>query len=120
MVTRRNRGVSSRRFDNRFSATESNVSRDELGVAPGPGAIGVWAASTAADGLLTVRLSGGIQLNRQTIPLEAALSINTENDAPLASAVVQGGARITVDYVEVASGTARIVVMWVGRDLGEA
>ena len=118
MARRGRMGLSSRRFDNRFTVTEANVSRDELGTSPGVGAIGIWAVSTAVDGLLTVRIGARIQLNRQTIPLEAALAINTLNDGPLASAQVRPGDRITVDYVEVTAGTARIIVEFLGADLG--
>ncbi len=120
MARRSTAGVSTRRFDARFPATEANVSRDELGTAPGPGAVGVWAVSTAIDGLLTARIGRGIQLNRQTIPVQATLEIDTENQAPLASATVNSGDRITVDYIEVTAGSARILVLWVGRDLGVA
>ena len=120
MVSRRRRGmITSRRFDQRFAATEDSVTRNELPVAPGPGAVGVWAGSTVTDGLLTVRIGSEIQLNRQTIPeTTAALLINTEEEAPMASRQVLGGERITVDYVEVAAGTARIIVIWAGVDRG--
>lgn len=112
-------GLTTRRFDQRFTVTEAALTRDEIPVAPGPGAVGVWAASTQADGLLTVRLGSQIQLNRQLIPeVGATLPILTEEEAPLASKQVQGGERITVDYVEVTAATARVVVIWVGRDLG--
>lgn len=119
MTTRGAVGITTRRFDQRFTATEAAVNRDEIPVAPGPGAVGVWAASTQADGLLTCRLGSQIQLNRQLIPeVGATLPINTEEEAPLASKQVAGGERITVDYVEVTAATARILILWVGQDLG--
>lgn len=117
--SRRRAGTTTRRFDQRFGATEQAVTRDEMPVAPGPGAVGVWAASTVADGLLTVRIGNDIQVNRQLIPeVGATLPINTEEESPMAARSVGGGERITVDYVEVAAGTARILVIWMGVDRG--
>jgi len=113
--------TSTRRSERVMTASENNITANELQTAPGPGVIGVWAASSAADGLLTCRIGAGIQLNRQTIPQTAAATaiIDTENTGPVATQTVRGGERITVDYVEVAAGTARVVTIFLGRDLGQ-
>lgn len=114
-------GVSTRRSERVLAASENNVTADELQTAPGPGVVGVWGASDAVDGLLTCRIGAGIQLNRQTLPQTAAATaiIETEQTAPLATAQVRGGERITVDYVEVTAATARVIVIFLGRDLGQ-
>jgi len=113
--------LTTRQFQNTFTASANNVSVNELGVAPGPGAVSVWAASDAIDGLITVRIGGHLQANRQIIRDSGTLApILTEEEAPVAQAEVVGGARITVDYVEVTAGTARIIVGWAGIDQGFA
>jgi len=114
-------GISNRRFEEVFSATEANVTADELSVAPGPGAVGVWTASDAVDGLITVRIGNKIPANRQTISDRGTdVPINTEDQAPDGFAQVSGGERITVDYVEATAASARIIVIWVGVDRGFA
>lgn len=104
-----------------MTVSENNITANELQTAPGPGVIGVWAASSQNDGLLTVRIGAGIQLNRQALPQTAATTtiIDTENTAPVATAQVRGGERITVDYVEVTASTARVVTIFLGQDLGQ-
>ena len=121
MTTRRMQGTSSRRSERVLAASEANITSDELQTAPGPGVIGIWAASDAVDGLLTCRIGAGIQLNRQTIPQTAAATviIDTEQTAPLATATVRGGERVTVDYVEVTAAAARVITIFLGRDLGQ-
>jgi len=111
--------ITTRRFENTFAASADNVSVNELGVAPGPGAVSVWAASDAVDGLITVRIGGHLQVNRQVIPdRDTGAPIQTEEDGPIAQATVRGGERITVDYIEVAAATARIIIGWAGIDRG--
>jgi len=111
--------MTTRRYENLFTATTDNISVNELGVAPGPGAVGVWAASDVNDGLLTVRIGGHIQVNRQVIRNSGTNApILTEEEAPVAQAQVQGGERITVDYVEVSAANARVIVAWAGFDAG--
>lgn len=75
-----------------------------------------------ADSLITVRLGANLQVNRQVIPeaSSAALIIDTENVAPLASKIVAAGERVTIDFVEVTAATARVIAMWVGVDVGSA
>jgi len=111
--------LTTRRFETTLAASANNISVNELGVAPGPGAVSVWAASDALDGLITVRIGGHLQVNRQIIPdRDTGAPIQTEEDGPVAQATVRGGERITVDYVEVASATARVIVGWAGIDMG--
>jgi len=113
--------LTTRRFETLLTATANNVSVNELGVAPGPGAVSVWAASDQSDGLLTVRVGGHLQVNRQIIRNSgAAAPIQTEEEGAIAQAVVRGGERITVDYVEVTAASARIIVAWAGVDQGIA
>lgn len=110
-----------RRFENVEAASISNLSVNELGVAPGPGAVGVWAASDQSDGLVTVRIGGHLQVNRQIIRNSGTNApILTEEEAPIAQSEVVGGERITVDYTEVTGASARFIVAWAGVDRGLA
>lgn len=112
-------GVTTRRFETVLAASQNNISVNELGVAPGPGAVSVWAASDAVDGLVTVRIGGHLQVNRQIIPdRDTGAPIQTEEDGPIAQATVRGGERITIDYVEVTAASARFIVGWAGIDMG--
>lgn len=112
-------GLTSRRFEARFTASTTNVTVNELQVAPGPGVVGVWAASDVDDSLITARIGAQIQSNRQTISNRgAAATINTEDQAPDAFAMVRGGEQIIVDIVEVTAMDARIIVIWLGINLG--
>jgi len=111
--------LTTRRFETVLAASTNNISVNELGVAPGPGAVSVWAASDAVDGLVTVRIGGHLQVNRQVIPdRDTGAPIQTEEDGPIAQATVRGGERITVDYVEVAAASARFIIGWAGIDMG--
>ncbi len=111
--------ITTRRFEVVLAASSNNISVNELGVAPGPGAVSVWAASDAVDGLVTVRIGGHLQVNRQIIPDRGAdAPIQTEEDGPIAQATVRGGERITVDYTEVTAAAARFIVAWAGVDRG--
>ena len=113
--------LTTRRFESLETATLANVSVNELGVAPGPGAVSVWAASTVSDGLITVRIGGHLQVNRQIIRNSGTdAPILTEEEAPIATSTVRGGERITVDYTEVTAASARIIVAWAGIDVGLA
>ncbi len=111
--------LTTRRFETVLAASQNNISVNELGVAPGPGAVSVWAASDAVDGLLTVRIGGHLQVNRHIIrDAGADAPILTEEEGAIAQSTVRGGERITVDYVEVAAAAARFIVAWAGVDQG--
>ena len=111
--------ITTRRFEDTFAASTNNLSVNELGVAPGPGAVSVWAASDQSDGLLTVRIGGHLQVNRQLIANRGtAAPIQTEEEGADAQSTVRGGERITVDYVEVTAAAARFIVAWAGVDRG--
>ena len=113
--------LTTRRFETVLTASTNNISVNELGVAPGPGAVSVWAASDAADGLITVRIGGHLQSNRQIISNRGANApILTEEEAPVATSEVLGGERITIDYTEVAAANARFIIAWAGFDRGLA
>ena len=113
--------LTTRRFESVEAATLANISVNELGVAPGPGAVSVWAASDQSDGLVTVRIGGHLQTNRQIISNRGTNApILTEEEAPVAFAQVAGGERITVDYVEVTAASARFIIGWAGIDRGLA
>jgi len=108
-----------RRFEVVLASTTPNLSVNELGVAPGPGAVSVWAASDQSDGLLTVRIGSHLQVNRQIIANRGTDSpIQTEEEGADATSTVVGGERITVDYVEVTAAAARFIVAWAGIDRG--
>ena len=112
-------GITTRQFQDFLTASGNNISVNELGVAPGPGAVSVWAASDQNDGLVTVRIGGHLQVNRQLIRNSGTNApIQTEEEAPVATATVRGGERITVDYVEVTAASARFIVGWAGADMG--
>jgi len=111
--------LTTRRFETVLAASANNISVNELGVAPGPGAVSVWAASDAVDGLITVRIGGHLQVNRQIIRDSGTdTPIQTEEEGAIAQATVRGGERITVDYVEVTAAAARFIVAWAGIDMG--
>lgn len=113
--------LTTRRFESLEAASINNLSVNELGVSPGPGAVSVWAASDQSDGLVTVRIGGHLQTNRQTISNRGTNApILTEEEAPVATAQVRGGERITVDYVEATSASARFIIGWAGIDQGLA
>ena len=113
--------LTTRRFESVEAASINNLSVNELGVAPGPGAVSVWAASDQSDGLVTVRIGGHLQTNRQTVSNRGTNApILTEEESPVAMAQVAGGERITIDYVEVTAASARFIIGWAGIDRGLA
>lgn len=117
MVTRAD--ISTRRFEQLFTATEANVTRDELPVAPGPGLVKVWVASDVSDSLLTARIGGNIQVNRQLMPNKGTNApIEELNQMAAASKRTRGGEAIIVDVVEVTAANMRVIVVWAGIDRG--
>jgi len=106
---------SSKRVEELFTASETDVMRDtDLRQAPGPGAIGFWAASTVADSTISIRVGGVSLINAQVVPDRGAGSPINENDqAPTAMSPTVGGELIQVDLVEVTAMTLRLVAVFI-------
>jgi len=107
---------SSKRVEEVFAATETDVLRDtDLRQAPGPGAIGFWAASTVSDSTISVRVGGASLINNQVVPNRGANAPIQENqEAPTAMAPVMGGELLQVDVVEVTAMSLRLVAIFIG------
>lgn len=107
---------SSKRVEELFTATESDVLRDtDLRQAPGPGAVGFWAASDVADSTISIRVGGVSLINAQIVPDRGADTPINENDqAPTAMTPVVGGELIQVDVVEVTAMSMRLVAIFIG------
>lgn len=106
---------SSKRVEELFSASETDVLRDtDLRQAPGPGAVGFWAASTVSDSTITIRVGGASLINAQVVPNRGADTTIQENqEAPTAMAPVRGGELIQIDVVEVTAMTLRLVAIFI-------
>lgn len=106
----------SKRVEELFTASESDVLRDtDLRQAPGPGAIGFWAASDVADSTVTIRVGGISLINAQIVPDRGTDSPINENDqAPTAMTPTIGGELIQVDVVEVTAMNLRLVAIFIG------
>ena len=104
-----------KRVEEVFTATESDVLRDtDLRQAPGPGAVGFWAASDVSDSTITVRVGGASLINAQVVPNRGTNSPIQENqEAPSAMAPVIGGELLQVDVVEVSAMNMRLVAIFV-------
>ena len=107
---------SSKRVEEVFTATETDVLRDtDLRQAPGPGAIGFWAASTVSDSTISVRVGGASLINNQVVPNRGANAPIQENqEAPTAMAPVMGGELLQVDVTEVTAMSLRLVAIFIG------
>lgn len=106
----------SKRVEEIFTATEADVMRDtDLRQAPGPGAIGFWAASDVIDSTISIRVGGVSLINAQVVPDRGTDSPINENDqAPTAMSPVVGGELIQVDVVEVTAMNLRLVSIFIG------
>jgi len=106
---------STKRVEELFTASENDVLRDtDLRQAPGPGAIGFWAASTVSDSTISIRVGGASLINGQTVPNRGANSPIMElQEAPTAMAPVRGGELLQVDVVEVTAMSLRLVAIFV-------
>jgi len=104
-----------KRVEEVFTASESDVLRDtDLRQAPGPGAVGFWAASNVADSTITIRVGGASLINAQIVPNRGANSTIQENqEAPSAMAPVMGGELLQVDVVEATAMQLRLVSIFV-------
>ncbi len=98
-----------------FTATETDVMRDtDLRQAPGPGAIGFWAASDVADSTISIRVGGTSLINNQVVPDRGTDAPINENDqAPTAMSPVVGGELIQIDVNEVTAMNMRLVGVFI-------
>jgi len=106
----------SKRVEEIFTSTESDVMRDtDLRQAPGPGAIGFWAASDVVDSTISIRVGGISLINAQVVPDRGADAPINENDqAPTAMTPTVGGELIQVDVVETTAMNMRLVAIFIG------
>jgi len=106
---------STKRVEELFTASETDVLRDtDLRQAPGPGAIGFWAASDVPDSQISIRVGGISLINAQVVPDRGADTPINENDqAPTAMSPTRGGELIQVDLVEVTAMSLRLVAVFV-------
>jgi len=106
---------STKRVEELFTASETDVMRDtDLRQAPGPGAIGFWAASTVSDSTISIRVGGISLINAQVVANRGAdTPIQEFQEAPTAMSPVLGGELIQVDLVEVTAMTLRLVSIFV-------
>jgi len=107
-------GGSTKRVEELFTASETDVMRDtDLRQAPGPGAIGFWAASTVADSTISIRVGGISLINAQVVAQDTVPRIQEFQEAPVAMSPTLGGELIQVDIVEVTAMTLRLVTIFV-------
>ena len=106
----------SKRVEEVLTASETDVMRDtDLRQAPGPGAIGFWAASDVVDSTISIRVGGISLINAQVVPDRGTDAPINENDqAPTAMTPVAGGELIQVDVVEVTAMNMRLVSIFIG------
>lgn len=106
---------SSKRVEELFTASETDVLRDtDLRQAPGPGAIGFWAASDVSDSSISIRVGGASLINAQVVPNRGTGSPIQENqEAPTAMAPVAGGELLQVDVVEATAMSLRLVAIFI-------
>jgi hypothetical protein len=115
-MTQRLAPGATKRVEEVFTATESDVLRDtDLRQAPGPGAVGFWAASDVVDSTISIRVGGISLINAQVVPDRGTDAPINENDqAATAMTPVVGGELIQVDVVEVTAMNMRLVGIFVG------
>lgn len=106
---------STKRVEEVFTASETDVLRDtDLRQAPGPGAIGFWAASDVVDSTITIRVGGASLVQAQVVPDRGTDAPIMENqEAATAMSPVRGGELLQVDVVEVTAMNMRLVVIFV-------
>lgn len=104
------------RVDTQEAATATDIlSATDLRQAPGPGGVAIWAISDQVDSRITVRIGGRQVASDITVP--TGTLINTEQQAPIAMQVVQGGENIRVDVVEVTAMALHTTSIWVGSSV---
>lgn len=92
-----------------LSASDSDVlNGTDLENLPGAGVLVIYAASTQADGTLTVTGRGfEVPVREQAIPLRSNGQPSQQDDAPIIVPVPAGG-KVLLDYTEVTAATAVI------------
>lgn len=107
----------SRRHERVLTATTTDVfSATDLRQAPGPGAVGIWAACDQIDATISVRVGAQVYANATLVPQRTTSIIAENEQLPIALAPVRGGELINVDVVEVTAATAiRVLAVWMGR-----
>jgi len=108
-------GGSSKRTEEVFTASENDVMRDtDLRQAPGPGAVGFWAASDVVDSSISIRVGGISLINAQVVPDRGTDAPINENDqAPTAMTPTLGGELIQIDVTEVTAMNLRLVGVFI-------
>lgn len=106
---------STKRVEEVFTASENDVLRDtDLRQAPGPGAVGFWAASDVVDSAISIRVGGNSLINNQVVPDRGGDAPIMENqEAPTAMTPTRGGELIQVDVTEVTAMNMRLVAIWI-------
>ncbi len=106
-----------RRVEQLLTATTSDTfNNTDLRQAPGPGAVGIFAASDVNDSTISIRIGGISYVNATLIPNRGTNApIQEFQEAPLAIAPVRGGELINVDVVEVTAANMRVIAIWSGR-----
>ncbi len=106
----------SRRHERLLTATTSDLfNATDLRQAPGPGAIGIWAASDVSDSTISVRSGATVFCNATLVPNRGTNAPIRENDeAPIAMIPVRGGELLNVDVVEVTAANIRVLAFWTG------
>jgi len=106
---------STKRVEEIFTASETDVLRDtDLRQAPGPGAIGFWAASDVSDSTITIRVGGSSLIQAQVVPNRGTgAPIMEQQEAATAMSPVIGGELLQVDVVEVSAMNMRLVAIFV-------
>lgn len=107
----------SRRHERVLTATEADIfAATDLRQAPGPGSVGIWAASDQIDSSISVRVGAQVYANATLIPQRTSSILEENQQAPIAMAPVRGGELINVDVTEVTAATAiRVLAIWIGR-----
>lgn len=96
-----------------LTATNGDVlNGTDLENLPGPGVMTIYAASSQADGTLTVTGRGfEVPIRDQALPLRTNGQPSQQDDMPLVVGVPQGG-KVLVSYTEATSATAVFEVVW--------
>lgn len=87
----------------------------QLRVVPGPGAIGIYLASTVADSTAVVSVGGKVMKQSSVISKVATNAlIDVEGDSGL-DIQVRGGEVVSVDVTVVSAATIRVKAIWFGQ-----